>query len=71
MFYTNNINEINFEEINEGNLFDDNENKNELKIKIIEIIDNIRNYKYVFKNLKIIIEKINNKNEIIINYNLI
>jgi hypothetical protein len=66
-----NINEINFEEINEGNLFDDNENKNELKIKIIEIIDNIRNYKSVFQNLKIIFEGINDQNGKIINENLI
>ena len=71
MFYTNNINEINFEEINEGNLFDNNENKNELQRKIIEIIDNIRNYKSVFQNLKIIFEGINDQNGKIINENLI
>ena len=71
MFYTNNINEINFEEINEGNLFDNIENKNELQRKIIEIIDNIRNYKSVFQNLKIIFEGINDQNGKIINENLI
>ena len=71
IFYTNNINEINFEEINEGNLFDNNENKNEFQRKIIEIIENIRNYKSVFQNLKISFEGINDQNGKIINENLI
>ena len=61
LFDVNDINEINFETINEGNVFDYNEKKSELKNRIIDIIDNIRNTKSVFQNLKIIFEGINDQ----------
>ena len=71
LFDVNDINEINFETINEGNIFDYNEKKSELKNRIIDIIDNIRNTKSVFQNLKIIFEGINDEKGKIINKNLI
>ena len=71
LFDVNDINEINFENINEGNIFDYNENKNEIKNKISEVIDNIRNTKSVFQNLKIVFEGINDQKGKIINQNLI
>ena len=61
------LNEINFNLINESNIFDNNEKKNDFKNKIIEIIDNIRSGKSLFQNLKIIFEGINDKNGNIIN----
>ena len=61
------LNEINFDLINESNIFDYNENKNNFKYKILEIIDNIRSGKSLFQNLKIIFEGINDKNGNIIN----
>ena len=76
LFEVNNINDIDLEKINEGNIFDYCENNNEIKNKIGEIIENIRNTKAYFQNLKIIFEGINdqkgkNINEILIedNYN--
>ena len=71
LFDVNDINEINFETINEGNIFDYNDKKSQLKNRIIEIIDNIRNTKSVFQNLKIIFEGINDEKGKIINNNLI
>ena len=71
LFDVNDINEINFETINEGNVFDYNEKKSELKNRISDIIDNIRNTKSVFQNLKIIFEGINDEKGKIINKNLI
>ena len=71
LFDVNDINEINFETINEGNIFDYNDKKSQLKNRIIEIIDNIRNIKSVFQNLKIIFEGINDEKGKIINNNLI
>ena len=57
--------------IDEGNVFDYNENKNETKNKIAEIIDNIRNTKSLYQDLKIIIEGINDQKGKIINEVLI
>ena len=71
IFNVHDINEINLENINEGNVFDYNESKNELKNKIMEIIDNIRDAKSVFQNLMIIFEGINDQKGKIINQNLI
>ena len=71
IFNVNEINEINFETINEGNIFDYNENRNEIKNKITEIIDNIRKSKSVFQNLNFIFEGINDQRGKIINHNLI
>ena len=67
IFGANTLNEINFEDINESNVFDYDENKNEFKNKIIEIIDNIRGGKSLFQNLRFVFENINDKNGNIIN----
>ncbi len=67
LFGVNTLNEVNFDIINESNVFDYDENRNEFKNKIIEVIDNIRSGKSLFQNLKIIFEGINDKNGIIIN----
>jgi hypothetical protein len=61
------LNDINFEFLSENNIFDYDENKNDYKNKIIEIIDNIRSGKSLFQNLNIIFEGINDKNGNIIN----
>ena len=58
LFGENDINNIDIKKINEGNIFDYNENNNEIKNKIVEIIDNIRNSKTLFQNLKIYLEGI-------------
>ena len=71
LFGENDINKIDIEKINEGNIFDYNENSNEIKNKIVEIIDNIRNSKTLYQNLKIIIEGINDQKGKIINEILI
>ena len=71
LFNVDDIHNNNFETINEGNIFDYSENKNEIKNKINKIIDNIRNTKSVFQNLKIIFEGINDQKGKIINENLI
>jgi hypothetical protein len=47
------LNDINFEFLSENNIFDYDENKNDYKNKIIEIIDNIRSGKSLFQNLNI------------------
>ena len=67
IFGVNEFNEIKLDDINESNIFDYDENKNEFKQKIIEIIDTIRNGKSLFQNLNIIFEGINDKNGNIIN----
>ena len=71
LFGENDINNIDIKKINEGNIFDYNENNNEIKNKIVEIIDNIRNSKTLFQNLKIFLEGINNQKGKIINEILI
>ena len=71
LFEVNDIKEINLEKISEENIFDYSENKNEIKNKIINVIDNIRNSKSTFQNLIIIIEGINDQKGKIINENLI
>jgi hypothetical protein len=71
LFEVNDIKEINLEKINEENIFDYSENKNEIKNKIINVIDNLRNSKSTFQNLIIIIEGINDQKGKIINENLI
>ena len=67
LFEVNDINKIDMEIINEGNIFDYSENNNEIKNKIKEIIENIRNTKSYFQNLKIIFEGINDQKGKIIN----
>ena len=71
LFGENDINNIDIKKINEGNIFDYNENNNEIKNKIVEIIDNIRNSKTLFQNLKIGINDQKGKiiNEILIEDN--
>ena len=71
LFGENDINNIDIEKINEGNIFDYNENSNEIKNKIVEIIDNIRNSKTLFQNLKIVLEGINDQKGKILNEILI
>ena len=71
LFEVNDINQIDLNKIDEGNVFDYNENKNETKNKIAEIIDNIRNTKSLYQDLKIIIEGINDQKGKIINEVLI
>ena len=71
LFGKNDINNIDIEKINEGNIFDYNENSNKIKNKFVEIIDNIRNSKTLFQNLKIILEGINDQKGKIINEILI
>ena len=71
LFEENDINKIDLNKIDEGNVFDYNENKNETKNKIAEIIDNIRNTKSLYQDLKIIIEGINDQKGKIINEVLI
>jgi hypothetical protein len=67
LFGVSTLNEVNTDILNESSLFDYDENKNEFKDKIIEIIDNIRGGKSLFQNLNIICEGINDKNGTIIN----
>ena len=67
LFGVNTLNEVNTDILNESSLFDYDENKNEYKEKIIEIIDNIRGGKSLFQNLNIICQNINDKNGTIIN----
>ena len=67
----NDINEVDFNNINEENIFDYNDNCNELKNKINQIIDGIRSTKSIFQNLKIIFQGINDQHGKIINENLI
>jgi protein transport protein SEC24 len=67
LFGVNSFNELNLDIINESNVFDYNENKNEFNNKLIEVIDNIRSGKALFQNLQIIFEGINDKNGTIIN----
>ena len=71
LFGENDINNIDIEKINEGNIFDYNENSSEIKNKIVEIIDNIRNSKTLFQNLKIVLEGINDQKGKILNEILI
>ena len=71
LFNVDDINEVDFNNINEENIFDYNENKNELKNKINQIIDGIRSMKSIFQNLKIIFQGINDQHGKIINENLI
>ena len=71
LFGENDINNIDIKKINEWNIFDYNENNNEIKNKIVEIIDNIRNSKTLFQNLKIFLEGINDQKGKIINEILI
>ena len=71
LFEVNNINEIDIKHLNEENIFDNNENKNETKNRIMDIINNIRSSKSAFQNLLIIIEGINDQKGKIINEVLI
>ena len=67
LFGVNTLNEINLDIIDEGSVFDYDENKNDFKNKIMDIIDNIRGGKCLYQNMKIIFEGINDKNGKIIN----
>ena len=71
LFNEDDINKVDFNNINEENIFDYIENNNELKYKINQIIDEIRSTKSLFQNLKIIFEGINDQHGKIINENLI
>ena len=67
IFGVNELKEIKLEDLSESNVFDYDENKNDFKNKIIEIIDTIRGGKSLFQNLKFVFEYINDKNGNIIN----
>ena len=67
IFGVNELKEIKLEDLSESNVFDYDENKNDFKNKIIEIIDTIREGKSLFQNLKFVFEYINDKNGNIIN----
>ena len=74
IFGVNSFDEINYFQINESNIFDNNNNYGKYKNKIREIIDSIRSYKSLFQDLYFIFEGINDENiykEILIedNYN--
>ena len=74
IFGVNSFDEINYFQINESNIFDNNNNYGKYKNKIREIIDSIRSCKSLFQNLYFIFEGINDENiykEILIedNYN--
>ena len=71
IYYLFGNDEINYNILDEASIFDYDENKNEFKNKIIEIVDNIRGGKSLFQNMKIIMEGINDKNGNIINEILI
>ena len=71
LFNVDDIYEVDFNNINEENIFGYNENSNELKNKINQIIDGIRSTKSIFQNLKIIFQGINDQHGKIINENLI
>ena len=73
-FGVNSFDEINYLEVNESNIFDNDNNNGEFINIIREIIDNIRNSKSLFQDLFFIFEGINDENiykEILIedNYN--
>ena len=67
IFGVNELKEIKLEDLSESNVFNYDENKNDFKNKIIEIIDTIRGGKSLFQNLKFVFEYINDKNGNIIN----
>ena len=71
LFNVDDIYEVDFNNINEENIFDYNDNCNELKNKINQIIIGIRSTKSIFQNLKIIFQGINDQHGKIINENLI
>ena len=62
LFGVDNFNEINLENATESNVFDYDENKNDFKKKIMDIIDNIRGIKSLFQNLRFIFEGVNEGN---------
>jgi protein transport protein SEC24 len=62
LFGVDNFNEINLENATESNVFDYDENKNEFKKKIMDIIDNIRGIKSLLQNLRFVFEGINEGN---------
>ena len=62
IFGVNSFEEINYFEVNESNIFDNDNNIGENKNKIIEIIGNIRSGKSLFQDLLFIFEGINDKN---------
>ena len=61
LFDVDDINKINYMEINEENFFVDNDN-NSLKNKIMNFIDSIRSSKTLIQNLKFIFEGYNDSN---------
>ena len=71
LFGETDINNIDLEKVNEATIFDYNENNSIIKNKIMSIVDNIRNSKTLFQNLKIIFEGINDGKGKIINEILI
>ena len=71
LFEVNDIDNIDLEKINEGNVFDYSEKKSEIKNKIMNIIENIRNSKTLLQNLEFIFEGINDQKGKIILQNLI
>ena len=71
LFGVDDINKIELDKIIEENIFDYTENKSEIKNKISELINSIRDSKSLFQNLKIIIEGINDQKGKIINEILI
>ena len=62
IFGVSSFEEINYFEVNEANIFDNDNNIQENKNKIIEIIDSIRNGKSLFQDLFFVFEGINDEN---------
>jgi protein transport protein SEC24 len=72
LFGQDDYNKINFLEINENNIFEEENEENEVKIKIRNLIEYIREGKSLYQNLIFVFEDINDKdflNEILIEDN--
>ena len=62
LFGEDDIDKINFLEINENIIFDEEKEENELKNKIRDLIESIRNGKNMYQNLIFVFEGINDEN---------
>ena len=62
LFGEDDLNKINFLEMNENNVFDEENEENELKNKIRNLIESIRSWKNMYQNLVFVFEGINDEN---------
>ena len=62
LYGVDDYNKINYYEINENNVFEENNEENEVKIKIKNLIESIRSSKSVYQNMNFIFEGINEEN---------